>query len=70
MNIRLLHNSLNNMAGLYCDMERYEDALPVFQKSWTILKNTFGEEHPNTKTTEKNLQQLRAKLGELGLNDG
>jgi hypothetical protein len=51
-------------------MGRYEEALPLFQRSLSIREQELGEnhplgsDHPNTQTINKNLMSLQAQMGE------
>ena len=42
----------------------YEEALPLFERSLKILERKLGPAHPNFKTTDKNIQVLKAKMKE------
>ena len=42
--------SLNNLANVYIELERQDEAILLYQQALTICKNYFGETHPNTAT--------------------
>eukprot|EP00959_Pyramimonas_sp_CCMP1952_P448664 9394841-Pyramimonas_sp.AAC.1 len=44
-------DSLNNLAALYYNTERYREARPLFERALAIRQKVLGEEHPHTKTT-------------------
>ncbi|WP_250855409.1 tetratricopeptide repeat protein, partial [Anabaena sp. PCC 7938] len=39
---------LNNLAGLYSSMGRYEEALPLYLQALEIYTNILGINHPDT----------------------
>ena len=41
--------SLNNLAGLYYEQGRYEEAAPLYMEAVEIIERVLGAEHPNTK---------------------
>jgi tetratricopeptide (TPR) repeat protein len=40
--------SLNNLASLYKSQGKYEQALPLYERSLAIWEKVLGEHHPNT----------------------
>jgi tetratricopeptide (TPR) repeat protein len=55
--------SLNNLAGLYRDQERYEEAEPLYQRALEIAERVLGPEPPNTAKTLNNLAELYRDQG-------
>ena len=53
-----LATSLNDLAGLYRSMGRYEEALPLYQRSLSICEEQLGANHPYTATSLFNLAVL------------
>ncbi|MDE5104694.1 MAG: tetratricopeptide repeat protein, partial [Trichodesmium sp. St19_bin2] len=49
---------LNNLAALYNSQGKYEAAEPLYLQALKILKQSLGEEHPNTQTVQKNYQNF------------
>jgi tetratricopeptide (TPR) repeat protein len=58
-----LAGSLNNLAGLYRLMGRYEAALPLYEQALEIRKAELGERHPSTATGLNNLAELYRAMG-------
>jgi tetratricopeptide (TPR) repeat protein len=56
--------TLNNLAGLYYRIEKYDEALPLLERSLRILKSKLGPAHPYLKTIEQNIQALKEKMKE------
>ncbi len=63
---------MNNLANLYKNQGKYEEAEPLYIQALEIVERVLGENHPNTVTIRNNLEDLRAKqqqddslLGEL-----
>ncbi len=54
--------SLNNLANLYYSQEKYEQALPLYQKAHDIYK-MFGEQHPYAQTAKQNYLICLSQLG-------
>ncbi|MCL5096136.1 MAG: tetratricopeptide repeat protein [Candidatus Omnitrophica bacterium] len=53
--------SLNNLAELYRDQGRYEEAEPLYTQALEIAEQTLGQSHPTTKTIRGNLNTLKNK---------
>lgn len=64
-----LARNLNNLAGLYKSLGKYEAAEPLYKKALDMFEQTLGAEHPHTKIVQKNLegrrQQQKSKTGIL-----
>jgi len=43
-------------------MGRYEEALPLLERSLAITEGVLGAEHPNTVTIRGNYDRLRAAM--------
>jgi CHAT domain-containing protein len=43
-----ISTTLNNLAGLYNDMGRRNEALPYYKKAMDIIRETKGDNHPTT----------------------
>ena len=56
--------SLNNLANLYSDQGRYEQAKPLYQQALQIATQKLGEKHPNTLNILSNFQDLLEKRRE------
>jgi tetratricopeptide (TPR) repeat protein len=50
--------SLNNLALLYRDQGRYEEAEPRFQRALEIREKALGPEHPDVAQSLNNLAGL------------
>jgi len=50
--------SLNNLAELYCFQEKYEEALPLFQRALTILEKAYGSNHRDVATVLSHMANL------------
>ena len=55
-NLQHTATNLNNLAGLYHAQGKYEKAEPLYLQAIEILKQSLGEEHPNTQAVIKNYQ--------------
>jgi tetratricopeptide (TPR) repeat protein len=55
--------SMNNLGGLYLDVGRPEDALPLFEAAEEIAGRTIGENHPSTLTYKHNRALACSDLG-------
>jgi hypothetical protein len=38
--------SLGNLAAIYCDRHRFEDALPIIKRALVIREQQLGSDHP------------------------
>ena len=56
--------TINNITNLYSDIEKYDEALSLFERSLKIFENKLGSAHPYFKMTEQNIQALKAKMEE------
>ncbi|NER84815.1 MAG: tetratricopeptide repeat protein, partial [Leptolyngbya sp. SIO1D8] len=50
--------SLNNLADLYSDQGRYDEAEPLYHQALEIYREQFGEAHPTVATSLNNLALL------------
>jgi tetratricopeptide (TPR) repeat protein len=55
--------SLNNLALLYCDQERYDEAEALYKRVLTILEKALGPDHQNVAYVLENLASLYLKTG-------
>jgi len=55
--------SLNNLAALYSDQGKDEQAEPLYQRALAIRERVLGAEHPSTRATRKNYAELLQKMG-------
>lgn len=51
--------SLNNLAGLYDSMGRYEQAEPLYQQDLEVFRQVLGPNHPHTKIVQANYDRLK-----------
>ena len=61
-----LATSLNNLALLYNDQEKYAEAEPLYQRSLAIWEKALGPEHPSVALS---LENYAALLREMGRED-
>ena len=59
----LLATDLNNLAELYGDTGRYEQAEPLYQRALAIREKTLGGEHPDVAQSLNNLANLYRATG-------
>ena len=52
---------MNNLANLYSDQGRYEEAEPLYVDALRLHKEKLGEEHPDTIISMNNLAVLYRK---------
>lgn len=57
---------LSNAAGLHRDRGEYAQALPLYQRSLSIIEQLFGPEHPAVAVALNNLGVLYRDMGEHG----
>jgi len=55
--------SLNNLAGLYFNQNKYEQAEPLFQRALAIDEHALGPQHPHTQTIRANYARLLRTMG-------
>jgi tetratricopeptide (TPR) repeat protein len=55
--------SLNNLAGLYLEQGRYEEAEPLYERALEIRERVLGPEHPDTAMILNNLAELYREQG-------
>ena len=55
---------LDNLAILYMDQGKYEEAEPLYQRALAISEKALGPEHPYTKKTQENYTNLLQKMGQ------
>ncbi len=53
-----LATSLNNLAGLYHQQGKYNEAEPLYKRSLAIVEKALGHEHPHVATSLNNLAEL------------
>ncbi|MGB2926365.1 MAG: tetratricopeptide repeat protein, partial [Limnothrix sp.] len=56
--------SLNNIAGLYYNQEKYAEAMPLFEQALDICLEVLGVNHPHTKSVMKSIANVRQKMSE------
>ncbi len=54
---------LNNLATVLMDQQRFDEAEKLFRKALAIQQKLLGADHPITKETQANLEQLKAARG-------
>ena len=54
--------AMHDLASLYDYRELNEDALKWFEKTLEGYKAALGQDHPNTKTAEERIHNLRDRL--------
>ena len=52
--------SLNNLAGLYLNQGKYEEAESLYLQALEIAERVLGKNHPNTVIIRNNFEDLRA----------
>ncbi len=55
--------SLNNLAMVYTDQGKYEEAEPLYQRSLAIEEKALGPEHPQVATSLNNLALIYQAQG-------
>jgi tetratricopeptide (TPR) repeat protein len=55
--------ALNNLAELYYNQGRYEEAEPLYKRALKILEDTLGPDHPEVALTLESLKALYKNLG-------
>ncbi len=60
-------SSLNNLAILYKNQGKYEQAEPLYQRALATYERVLGPEHPDTLNTVNNLALLYADQGKYEL---
>ncbi|GAB6179037.1 FxSxx-COOH system tetratricopeptide repeat protein [Desulfotomaculum defluvii] len=55
--------SLNRLANIYFEQEKYEEAKPLYQRTLAIVEKKLGYEHQNTATSFANLGILYEIMG-------
>jgi tetratricopeptide (TPR) repeat protein len=58
-----LASALNDLALVYADQSRYEEAEPLYRRSLEIKEKTLGKDHPSVATTLNNLAGLYRQQG-------
>ncbi len=56
--------SLNNLASLYRDLGKHEEAEPLYQRALAIYVKVFGPDHPNTTRVREEYSKLLKVMGE------
>lgn len=56
--------ALNNLADLYQNQARYEEAEPLYQRSLEIFEQRLGVDHPNTRTVRGNYERFLRERSE------
>jgi hypothetical protein len=57
-------SSLNNLATLYQDQGKYEEAEPLYQRALTICERVLGLGHPNTVLVRENYADMKEIMNE------
>jgi tetratricopeptide (TPR) repeat protein len=57
-----LASSLNNLAELYRNQGRYEQAKTLYKRALAIEEKGLGSEYPNTAAARQNYKTLLSKL--------
>ena len=60
---------LNNLANLYSDQGKNEEAEPLYQRALAIKEKMLGPEHPHTKSTRQNYAALLEKMRQTITSD-
>jgi tetratricopeptide (TPR) repeat protein len=55
--------ALNNLANLYGDQGRYEEAEPLHERSLAIWEEALGSDHPDVAISLNNLALLKVSTG-------
>jgi tetratricopeptide (TPR) repeat protein len=53
---------LNNLANLYEDQGRYQDAEPLYTRALAIFEKKLGPDHPYTHRCKANYGRLRQEM--------
>jgi tetratricopeptide (TPR) repeat protein len=56
-----LATSLNNLAALYHQQGKYDEAEPLYKRSLAIVEKSLGPEHPHMATSLENYAMLLRK---------
>ena len=56
--------SLNNLAALYDNQGKYDEAESLYQRALAIREKVLGSDHPDTAETRNNLAVLHSSIGE------
>ncbi len=56
--------TLNNLALLYVDQGKSEEAAPLYQRALAIYEKVFGPDHHRTKRVRENYTNLLQKMGQ------
>jgi tetratricopeptide (TPR) repeat protein len=59
--------ALNNLATIYINIGRHDDAEPLYDEALSISRRVLGAEHPNTKIMHENYEVLLAEMKEKGV---
>ncbi|WP_199302249.1 tetratricopeptide repeat protein [Pseudanabaena cinerea] len=55
--------SLNNLAGLRYNQNRYDESESLFLQALEICESVLGSNHPDTQNTKESLAYLRTRQG-------
>lgn len=55
----VLASILNELALIFCDAGKYEDALPYFERAIEIYTQEFGRDHPHTKIAQNSYKEVK-----------
>ena len=55
---------MTTLAGVFCSVDKYDRALPLYQKCLAKCKTVFGDSHPDTLASLNNLALLYSSSGE------
>ena len=56
----------SNLALIYKDLGRYEEAIKLAQSAFELFKNALGKEHPHTLTVQDNTVDIARARAEYG----
>ena len=56
--------SLNDLATLYYNQGKYEQAEPLYQRALAIRERVLGHNHPDTVRTRENYASLKERMNE------
>ena len=56
--------TLDNLASLYRDLGKHEEAKPLYQRALAIYVKVFGPDHPNTTRVREEYSKLLKVMGE------
>ncbi len=63
--LKMVAQALNNLAVIYLQLGKLDEALPLFEKAYRYRLKLFGEKHPETLESMNNLAAIYKDLGKL-----